>query len=103
MPPSFLLSIHAFLKLALPKARISLLWNPIVGTLKVFRDMLYAQHTIVHNDHKHLLYESLTMQQIVRWRMLTEEYDVTFEHVEAGKDNLVADALSRLVDANFEK
>jgi hypothetical protein len=73
----------------------------IVETLKEFRDILYGHRIIVHTNHKNLLYQNLAAQGIVCWRMLIEEYDVTFEHV-PGKDNLVADALSRL-DADFEK
>ncbi len=73
----------------------------IVETLKEFRNILLGQKLIVHTDHKNLLYNKLANDRMIRWRLLLEEYDPTFEHVK-GNDNVIADALSRL-DADFSK
>jgi hypothetical protein len=67
----------------------------IVETLKEFRNILLGQKIIVHTDHKNILYGNLSNDRIVRWRLLLEEYGPEYQHI-AGKDNVVADALSRL-------
>ena len=67
----------------------------IVETLKEFRNILLGQDLVVHTDHKNILYGNLSNDRITRWRLLLEEYGPTFKHVK-GKDNVVADALSRL-------
>jgi len=67
----------------------------IVETLKEFRNILLGQKVIVHTDHKNIIYGNLSNDRIIRWRLLLEEYGPTYEHI-AGKDNVVADALSRL-------
>ena len=41
----------------------------------------------------------MASDRIVRWRLLLEEFGPEFQHV-AGKDNVIADALSRL-EADF--
>jgi len=41
------------------------------------------------------VYGNLTNDRIVRWRLLLEEFGPEYRHI-AGKDNVVADALSRL-------
>jgi hypothetical protein len=67
----------------------------IVETLKEFRDILLGQQVIVHTDHLNILYGKLSDDRITRWRLLLEEYRPTYVHI-AGKNNIVADALSRL-------
>jgi transposase InsO family protein len=67
----------------------------IVETLKEFRNILFGQKVIVHTDHKNILYGNLSNDRIARWRLLLEEYSPEYRHV-SGKDNIVADALSRL-------
>jgi transposase InsO family protein len=67
----------------------------IVETLKEFRNILLGQKIIVHTDHKNIVYGNLSNDRIVRWRLLLEEYGPEYVHI-AGKDNIVADALSRL-------
>ena len=71
----------------------------IVETLKEFRNILLGQQLIVHTDHKNILYGKLSNDRIARWRLLLEEYGPTYVHIK-GKDNVVADALSRL-NADF--
>jgi hypothetical protein len=67
----------------------------IEETLKEFRDILVGQQFIVHTDHLNILYGKLSNDRITRWRLLLEEYRPKCVHI-AGKNNIVADALSRL-------
>jgi hypothetical protein len=67
----------------------------IVETLKEFIDILLGQQVIVHTDHLNILYGKLSNDRITRWRLLLEESGPTYVHI-AGKNNIVADALSRL-------
>jgi putative transposase len=67
----------------------------IVETLKEFRNILFGQQIIVHTDHRNILYKKLSSDRIIRWRLLLEEYGPEYVHV-SGKDNVVADALSRM-------
>jgi hypothetical protein len=67
----------------------------IVETLKEFRDILLGQQVIVHTDHLNILYGKLSNDRITRWGLLLEEYGPKYVHI-AGKNNIVADALSRL-------
>ena len=72
----------------------------IVETLKEFRNILLGQRIIIHTDHKNIVYGNLSNDRIARWRLLLEECGPEHVHV-AGKDNIVADALSR-VEADFD-
>jgi hypothetical protein len=74
----------------------------IVETLKEFRDILLGQQVIVHTDHLNILYGKLSNDLITRWRLLLEEYGPKYIHI-AGKNNIVADALSRLEKDEDEK
>jgi hypothetical protein len=67
----------------------------IVETLKEFRDILLGQQVIVHTYHLNILYGKLSNDRMTRWRLLLEEYGPKYVHI-AGKNNIVADALSRL-------
>jgi transposase InsO family protein len=73
----------------------------IVETLKEFKNILLGQKLIVHTDHKNLLYQKMSSDRIIRWRLLIEEFGPTFLHIK-GEKNVIADALSRL-DANFNE
>src|SRR5690606_6864596 len=56
---------------------------------------LLGHHFIVETDHRNLLYlEKATSPKLVRWRLRLQEFDFELRHV-AGRDNQVADALSR--------
>jgi hypothetical protein len=76
----------------------------IVETLKEFRNILFGQDLVVHTDHLNIVHGKLdsasTSSRVIRWRLLLEEYGPRYEHI-AGKDNIVADALSRM-DADFQ-
>jgi hypothetical protein len=72
----------------------------IVEILREFRNILLGHKITVHTEHKNILYRSLPTQRIMRWRMLLEEYDITFVHIK-GTDNVVADGISCL-DADWQ-
>jgi len=44
----------------------------IVETLKEFKNILLVQKLIVHTNHKNLLYQKMSTDRIIRWRLLTE-------------------------------
>ena len=69
----------------------------IVETLKEFRNILLGHKIKVFTDHKNLVYESelKSSQQVMRWRLLLEEYGPEIVYIK-GPKNVVADALSRL-------
>jgi hypothetical protein len=73
----------------------------IVETLKKFRDILLGQQVIVH-DLLNIFYGKLSDDHITRWRIPLEEYGPKYVHV-AGKNNVVADALSKLEKDENEK
>jgi hypothetical protein len=73
----------------------------IVETLKEFRNILFGQRIVIHTDHKNILYRKLSNDRIIRWRLLLEEYGPEYVHI-SGKDNVVADALSRM-EADFNE
>jgi hypothetical protein len=72
----------------------------IVETLKEFRNILFGQRIVIHTDHKNILYRKLSSDRIIRWRLLLEEYGPEYVHI-SGKDNVIADALSRM-EADFK-
>ena len=55
---------------------------------------LGAQIT-VHTDHKNLTFRMMLMQQVLRWRLYVEEFDVTLRYIE-GENNVLADCFSHL-------
>ena len=58
---------------------------------------LLGRHFFVATDHRNLIYlQRSTIPKLVRWRLRLLEYDFTILHV-PGKDNVVADALSRML------
>ena len=69
----------------------------IVFALKIWRHYLYGDQFEVFSDHKSLKYiftqRDLNMRQR-RWMEFLEDYDFTL-HYRPGKENMVADALSR--------
>jgi len=68
----------------------------IVEALKEYRTMLYGCKELrVYTDHKNNTFEKFTTQRVLRWCLLLDEFGPIFHHI-AGKDNPLADALSRL-------
>ena len=56
-------------------------------------------------DHKPLepfLSRGMKKAKLDRWAMLLQEYDITFVHIK-GKDNILADAISRLCTIDIYK
>jgi hypothetical protein len=71
----------------------------IVETLKEFHYILFGKRIVIHTDHQNILYNKLSSDRIIHWQLLLEEYGPDYVHV-SGKDNVVADALSRM-EADF--
>jgi transposase InsO family protein len=67
----------------------------IVETLKEFRNILLGQQILIHTDHLNLTYKTFNTERVMRWRLLIEEFNPTFQYIK-GDHNIVADALSRL-------
>ena len=67
----------------------------IVETLKEFRTILLGQQLIVHTDHQNLTYKNFNSDRVMRWRLYIEEYSPDLQYIK-GKNNVVADAVSRL-------
>ena len=67
----------------------------IVETFKEFRNILLGQQIIVHTDHQNLIYNNLTSERVMRWRLYLEEYSPEIKYIK-GEINEAADALSRL-------
>ena len=69
----------------------------VVFALKIWRHYLYSEEFEVYSDHKSLKYIftqwDLNMRQR-RWMEFLEDYDFTL-HYHPGKENVVANALSR--------
>lgn len=66
--------------------------------LQTFRPYLYGQKFIVYSDHKPLVYLfklKNPSSKLMRIKMDLEEFDFEIEHIK-GKENVVADALSRI-------
>ena len=67
----------------------------IVTTLKEFRSILLGADITVYTDHKHLTFENLQTQRVIRWRLYLEEFGPKLKYIQ-GEKNVVADTLSRL-------
>ena len=74
----------------------------IVECLKQFRNILFGYEIHVYSDHKNLVYEATLSesQRVMRWRLLLEEFGPHIHHIN-GKDNIVADTLSRVKSSNL--
>ena len=57
--------------------------------------MLVGAETNVWTDHKNLTFRTMSMQQILRWRLFLEGFNVTIRQVPGIRNNL-ADCFSRL-------
>ncbi|OWZ03777.1 Pol Polyprotein [Phytophthora megakarya] len=67
----------------------------IVEMLREFRTRLWGREIKVYTDHKNSVESTFRTTQILRWRLEIEEYGVTIIYTR-GRENIVADALSRL-------
>lgn len=76
----------------------------IVETTKHFRAYLYGKQFIIETDHKPLVWLFSIRDansRLVKWRLRLEEFDYKIQY-KKGKENLVADALSRVEINNNE-
>lgn len=88
----------SFTKGEINKSTIEKELAAIHWAIKYFRPYLYGQKFIVRSDHKALIYLfSLKdpSSKLTRMRLDIEEYDFVIEYIK-GKDNVGADALSRI-------
>ncbi|XP_042387373.1 uncharacterized protein LOC121979449 [Zingiber officinale] len=70
----------------------------IVFALDKFRSYLLCSHVIVFSDHaalKFLLRKKDAKPRLIRWMLLLQEFDIEIRD-RSGKENLVADHLSRI-------
>ena len=69
----------------------------VVESLKEFRTMIKGYPIQVFVDHKNWTHDTKSYKndRVMRWRLLMEEYDLTFHYIQ-GEKNVVADTLSRL-------
>jgi hypothetical protein len=70
----------------------------IYHSLMKWEHHLRDVHFTLQTDHKNLTYLNTEVKQKVqRWKLIIQEYDFDVEHI-AGKDNVVADGLSRFCE-----
>jgi len=67
----------------------------IVETLVEYRTILYGNKILIFTDHRNLTFNRLSSQRALRWRLLAEEFNITFIFRQ-GASNLAADAISCL-------
>ena len=74
----------------------------IVETLKEFKNILLGQEIIIYTDHQNLIAKNCTIERVLRWRLLIEEFNPQMKYI-PGHTNIVADTLSRLdIEDNFD-
>lgn len=74
----------------------------IVWAVKQFRHYLYGRKFELKTDHKPLIWLANLKEpnsKLIRWKIKLNEYEFNIKHVE-GKENKVADALSRIREVN---
>nr|CAD2202708.1 unnamed protein product [Meloidogyne enterolobii] len=70
----------------------------IIFSLRQFRPFIYMAEIELHTDHKPLAYllkKADASPNLARWLIELQNYNIKIVHI-AGKENLLADALSRL-------
>lgn len=76
----------------------------IVWAVKYFRPYLFGRHFKIKTDHRPLLYlfnHNNPSSRLTKFRLCLEEYDFHIEFVK-GRDNVAADALSRIIIQSSE-
>jgi RNase H-like domain found in reverse transcriptase len=66
----------------------------IVETADQHRNILLGFECRFYSDHRNLSFEKFSSERVRRWRLLLDEYKYTFKYF-PGKDNVIADMLSR--------
>jgi hypothetical protein len=75
----------------------------ILRTFQKFEYLLRDTQFHLYTDHRNLLFlKTPPSPKVLRWKMSIQEYNFFIHHIE-GKDNVVADAFSRLVVLNEEE
>ena len=76
----------------------------IIETFKEFCTILLGSRIRVHMDHKNLTHRLIdfTTQRVLHWCLLLKEFNPTFLY-KAGPDNILTDALSRVLTAPMER
>ncbi|XP_004289462.1 PREDICTED: uncharacterized protein LOC101311522 [Fragaria vesca subsp. vesca] len=72
----------------------------IIFALEKFRSYLLGTKVVVHTDHsalKYLLSKKEVKPRLIRWILLLQEFDIEIKD-KPGKENQVADHLSRLIE-----
>ena len=64
-------------------------------TLKEYRTMLLGGNLKIYTDHKNLIFWTLSVEQVLRWRLYMEQFYYTLDYLEGDK-NILADCFSRL-------
>ena len=75
----------------------------VLKSIQRFDYYLRGAKCTLRCDHKHLepfLPRGMKMVKLDRWAMLLQEYGITFLHIK-GKDNILADAISKLCTINI--
>jgi hypothetical protein len=70
----------------------------VIYAINKFRHYITGYSTFVHTDHsaiKYLMNKPITNARVTRWLLLLKEFDITIVD-RPGKENVVADSLSRL-------
>lgn len=77
----------------------------IVWGVKQFRHYLYGQRFKLYTDHKPLIWLANLKEpnsKLIRWKIKLNEYEFDISHLQ-GKENKVADALSRIRETNVNQ
>ena len=67
----------------------------IVKTLKEFTNILLGHQIMIYTDHKNLTHTFFNTECVMCWRLILEEFGPELKYIK-GKNNVVADVLSRL-------
>jgi hypothetical protein len=74
----------------------------IVVSFRKFEYLIRDKHFVLRTDHKNLTYvNDPPSPKVRRWKITLQEYDFSLEHI-PGKENIVADAFSRLLPITTE-
>ena len=68
----------------------------IVETLNELCTVILVHHITVYMDHKNLKYDNFTIERVLIWHLLLEEYVPTIKYIK-GPDNYESRALIRLL------